>query len=218
MNKSLLGMLIPVLAVTGCAAPTSQGGSEGAKPITVISPDEATPLPFEPTSSATPTPTPDAKEPRETDFNHDDVGFVAESAIRDERMVKLTQEYLSKQPAPTSASAIAVALHDKYQKSLERDRKFLQLWGISNPAKVVHTSVAGIPSDADIAQMKSLSGHALDERFLTLAASHVDRAAAAAKEHLEKGYNQEVLEDARGSITDLEKQKASISEALQSQN
>lgn len=93
-------------------------------------------------------------------------------------------------------------------------KEMLAAWGVRNPETIFPSYPQGIATEADIDQMGAMNGAELDKRFLELLLGNLEGAATSAKQHVEKGFNPEVKESATLVVTELEKEKASILEAM----
>lgn len=225
MNRTLATVTIPLLMIAGCSSrePELQPAT-GAKPITVVTPTStATPTPsvIHTTTSEATDPAPAAPMavavdsiPRETDFNNDDVGFVAESVVRGERVVKAAEHYLSRPGISPAGKELAARAMAQQSASLMEQKEILDTWGIRNAETIFPAYPMGIPTEADIDQFGAMSNEQLDKRFLELMTANTDGAAESARKHITKGYNPEVRANAQLLIRDLEKEKAAITAAV----
>lgn len=224
MNKYLVALAVPVLMVAGCASkPPQQEVASGAKPITVISPTQTTSQEPRPevqtppsTTSIPETPTaqmPDSM-PRETDFNSADVSFLAESVVRSQRVLKASESYLGRTDISEKGQEIAKRLSAQHSARLTAQKELLALWGVSKPEAIFPANPTGIPTEAEIDQLGALHGADLDRRYAEIMLQNLESFGNSAKAHADKGFNPEVKEEVRLTLDELEKEKASFTEAM----
>lgn len=223
MKKSVIAMAVPVMLVAGCGSKDPQPeASPGARPITLISPTPS-PQPSSSEVSTAPTSTtipespkaqaPDSM-PRDTNFNSADVEFVSESVVRSQRVAKATELYLKAPGISAKGQEIAKRLSAQHSATLTSQQELLAVWGVSTPEAIFPANPAGIPTEAEIDQMGALHGADLDRRYVEMMLANLEGFGRSAQQHLTEGFNPEVREAAELTVAELEKEKASMSEAL----
>lgn len=220
MYRTFIAAALPVVLITGCSKADPQPEpAEGAKPITVVTPSEEAPTAVHTPTSTLPAPeTPTMKAPdsmpRETDYNNNDVQFVAESAVRSERILKAAELYLADPGISAKGKDVASRAKSQHSVSLMAQKEMLAAWGVGNPETIFPAHPVGIPTEADIDQLGALHGKELDTRFLEILRANMDGSAESARHILGNGFNPEVKSNAELIVSELEKEKASITEAM----
>lgn len=213
MKKALAVTTMSAIALAGCSQERPSDSSSGAKPVTTITPTSTVTS----TSSTTtvtipesPAATPPDSMPRETDFNHSDVSYVAESAVRSQRVEKAAQNYLARPGISDHGREVAQRLSAQHSAQLLSAKEMLASWGVSNPETVLPQSAAGIPSQADVDQLTSLQGPELDQRFFGILRANLDGNADSARTLLGEGFNPEVKQTAQLLIDALDQERANL--------
>lgn len=222
MNRTLTTATIPILMIAGCSTSGTQPDPmNGAKPITVVTPSPTTAGSTEVQAPSSTVPIPETPDmpvpdsmPRETDYNNVDVGYVAESVVRSERIMKAAELYLANPTISAAGIDVATRAKSQHSASLMAQKEMLAAWGVSNPETIFPANPQNIPTEADIDQLGALNNGELDKRFLELMLGNLKGAAESAKQHVAEGFNPEVKATAELVISELEKEKASITEAM----
>lgn len=230
MNRAFFAVVMPAVVLTGCGSQETPVASEGAKPITVVTPTQASatptlsapaPSPSAPpsveTSSATPRPGAVDEVPRETDFNTVDVMYLAESVVRSRRIVSTSEILLAADNISPEAKDIATRVSQKHSARLATQEQLLTTWGITTSPEVLFPPAPiGIPTQADVDQLHSMHGKDLENRYLNLLQGNIAGAVTSAQQHLGKGFNPELQAAAQLVVDEAEKEQAPIMEALKS--
>lgn len=225
MNRSLVALAIPAMALCGCSAPELPAPADGAKPITFITPSSspitttAAPAPSstdplltstESSIERTSEPVPPHLLPRDTNYNHADVEYAAETAIRSERIVQAAQLYLARPNIAAAGKKLAeqqLAEHEQYRDEVQ---EYLTAWGISNPALIFPSSPEGIPTEQDVANVGEASGPEADNAFATLLARNLEGTAKSAQKVVNSGFNPDLRAKAQHTLDSLAQVQAAV--------